>query len=584
MLKKESLKLEINVPSKMRDGKILYADIYRPDSADKHPAILTRTPYNKSAMFLRKGSYLDPQRFARAGYAVVIQDCRGTGASEGNMYPFCSESEDGYDTVEWIASQPWCDGNVGMYGLSYLAFTQWAAAMAQPPHLKTICPAAIAPYPPYATPWKSGVFNLQMNIGWSLMMNVNELMRSKTPLEKARPLLDYLNHMIDSIEEQCCFLPLKDTPAAHVGGIDMVPFYTDWLSHLDDDDYWKQYCCSPFIFEKVSIPVFHMSGWYDFLTGGVLSNYREMIEKGNGNLARENQKVLIGPWPHGTDLPNLIGTLDFGAKAAGISIDVTGMHMRWFDYWLKSIDNGIMNEPSVRIFVMGDNVWREENEWPLVRTKYTDYYLHSNGCANSSAGDGVLDIVVPDIEQTDIYLYNPGHPVPSTGGIISAAGNVLDAQDMQEIEKRTDVLIYTSALLEADLEVTGPIQLRLWAASSAVDTDFIGKLVDVWPNGKAYNLAEGIVRARYRDGVSKAKLIEPGRIYEYSIDMKATSNVFKVGHRIRLEVCSSNFPRWDRNLNTGHPIGQDAKINVAVQTIYHNRQHPSPILLPIIPR
>jgi putative CocE/NonD family hydrolase len=233
---------------------------------------------------------------------------------------------------------------------------------------------------------------------------------------------------------------------------------------------------------------------------------------------------------------------------------------------------------------MGDNAWRDENEWPLARTKYTEYYFHSNGHANGSSGDGILSTGLPDKEQTDIYLYDPRNPVPSTGGIISAAGNVLDAQNLQEIEKRTDMLIYTSALLETDVEVTGPIQLELWVASSAVDTDFVGKLVDVWPDGRAYNLAEGIVRARYREGASKAKLIEPGKVYQYSVDMKATSNVFKAGHRIRVEICSSNFPRWDRNLNTGHPIGQDAEMGVAVQTIYHNRQYPSHILLPIIPR
>ena len=569
----------------MRDGTILYADIYRPDSTDKCPAILTRTPYNKSVMFLRKGSYLDPQRFARAGYAVVIQDCRGTGTSEGTFYPFHStESEDGYDTVEWIASQPWCDGNVGMYGLSYFAFTQWAAALAQPSHLKAICPAAITDHPPYATPWKSGVFNLQQNVGWSLMMHANELMRSGMPPDKAMPLREYLFQMMDNIEEQCRFLPLKDNPACHIESIDMVPFFTDWLTHIDDDDYWKEYCCSPFLYEKITIPVFHMSGWYDFLTGGVLASYRGMKEKGGTDLARKNQKLLIGPWFHGTDLPSLIGALDFGMMAAGVSIDVTGIHMRWFDHWLKGVDNDVTDESPVRIFVMGDNAWRDENEWPLARAKYTEYYFHSNGHANSSSGDGILSTESPDGEQIDIYLYDPRNPVPSTGGIISAAGNVLDAQDMQEIERRTDILIYTSAQLEADVEVTGPIKLKLWAASSTVDTDFVGKLVDVWPNGRAYNLAEGIIRARYREDASRAKLIEPGKVYQYSIDMKATSNVFKAGHKIRVEICSSNFPRWDRNLNTGYPIGQDAEMEVAVQTIYHDRQYPSHILLPVIPR
>jgi hypothetical protein len=275
--------------------------------------------------------------------------------------------------------------------------------------------------------------------------------------------------------------------------------------------------------------------------------------------------------------------LDLGIASAGASIDLTGMHIRWFDYWLKGIANGIMDEPPIRIFVMGDNVWRNEKEWPLARTKYTKYYFHSDGKANSRFGNGVLSPKISANEETDVYLYDPRNPVPYKWGG-SGISPTFVVQDQEEVEKRADVLVYTSEPLKNDLEVTGPIEAKLWASSSAVDTDFTTKLVDVYPNGKAYNLVEGIVRARHRQSVAKPKLIEPGKIYEYSIKLKPTSNVFKTGHRIRVQISSSNFPKWDRNLNTGHPIGQDAEIMVAMQTIYHDKQYPSHIVLPVIPR
>jgi putative CocE/NonD family hydrolase len=263
------------------------------------------------------------------------------------------------------------------------------------------------------------------------------------------------------------------------------------------------------------------------------------------------------------------------------------MHIRWFDYWLKGIDNGIAEDPRVRIFVMGTNVWRNENEWPLARTKYTRYYFHSSGKANVCLGDGVLNTDVPSEQEVDIYIYDPRNPVPSIGGTGGAGQNTnankFGVQDQQEVEKRQDVLVYTSKPLEKDMEVTGPVEVELWAKSSAPDTDFTAKLVDVWPDGKAYNITQGVVRARYRESVFKTKLIKEGKIYKYTIKLLATSNVFKAKHRIRVDITSSNFPWCDRNLNTGHPIGEDSDMQVALQTIYHDKKHPSNILLPVIP-
>jgi uncharacterized protein len=332
------------------------------------------------------------------------------------------------------------------------------------------------------------------------------------------------------------------------------------------------------------VPCFHAGGWYHHvITSAVIKDYIVITEKAASEVARKNQKLLLGPWVH-VGGPGLVGEIDFGTSASGAAIDLPGMHIRWFDYWLKGIKNGIMEEPPVRIFVMGDNIWRDENEWPLARTKYTPCYFHSKGQANTRSGDGVLSTEIPGEEAADNYLYDPRNPVPTQAGAGRAIEHVFEAHDQGIVEDRPDVLVYTTSVLKSDTEVTGPVVIKLFAASSAVDTDFTGKLVDVWPDGKAYNVVDGVVRARYRNSISKPELIEPDNIYEYTIDLRYTSIVFKAGHRIRVEISSSNFARWDRNLNTGKPIGRDTEIKVALQTIFHNRQFPSHIILPIIPR
>ncbi|MFC1534185.1 CocE/NonD family hydrolase [Thermodesulfobacteriota bacterium] len=584
ILPKESFKLEVNVPAKMRDGTILYADIWRPDTEDKYPAILTRLPYDKNLLFTwRPRGYTEPLKYLHAGYVIVIQDCRGRGVSEGEFYPFISDPEDGYDTVEWIAAQPWCDGNVGMYGHSALGGTQWAAAVTQPPHLKTICPGQCSGIARRGQMMRDcGVFRWNNLVSWYLGFCAESLSRTKLPPEELKLLGKRISQMVSNFEEQCRVLPLKKLDVKELD--DIVPFYSDWLTHIEDDEYWSQFWNADNVYEKIVIPAFHHCGWNDDNVSGILASYQGMKERGGSEPAQKNQKLIVGPWVHGAALLNTVGDLNYGAASTGRAIDLTGMHIRWFDYWLKGIDNGIIDEPPVKIFVMGDNIWRDEYEWPLARTKYTPYYFHSKGGANSRSGDGILNSDSPADESTDNYLYDPHNPVPARGGINNPALNIIEVEDQEEVEKRTDVLVYTSAPLQFDLEVTGPIEIKLWASSSAVDTDFTGNLVDVWPNGKAYNLSEGIVRARYRQSLSEPNFIEPGKIYEYSIKMKPASNVFKTGHRIRVQISSSNFPKYDRNQNTGHAVGQDDEVKVAEQTIYHNKQYPSHIVLPVIPR
>jgi uncharacterized protein len=578
MLPQESIKIDINIPARMRDGITLYSDVYRPAAEGRYPAILTRLPYGKNSGMV--SGYMNPLRFARAGYAVVIQDIRGTGASEGEFYPRVSEMNDGYDAVEWLAALPWCNGNVGMYGMSHLGFTQWAAAVTRPPHLKTICPKATEAG---ARPYDYGVLRLNHLMAWASIFPLSELARKKLPPEKAKLLRDRFIYIKDHLEEQYWFLPLKNAPFVKLAeDMGISPFfYSDYLDHREDEEFWRR-SCTPAPLERVAIPALHVSGWYDILTKGVLASYKGMTERGGSELARANQKIIIGPWVHSMELPSIAGDLDFGLASTGSSADITGMHLRWFDYWLKGIKNGVMDEPRVSIFVLGKNTWRNENEWPLARTVYTNFYFHSGGTANSRFGDGGLSTVPAGDEPIDSYLYNPRNPAPTKPG---GAGStvIMGAYDHQEIEKRDDILVYTSAPLETDLEVTGPIAVKLYAASSAADTDFTGILVDVYPDGRAYNLVDGIIRARYRHSEWKAEPIKAGKVYEYLLNLGAVSNVFLAGHCIRVEISSSSFPKWERNLNTGREFGQDAEIEVAQQKIYHDRQYPSHILLPVIP-
>jgi uncharacterized protein len=573
MLPRELIKLELNVPVKMRDGITLYADIWRPESADKYPAVLIRFPYDKGVLYTTKScGYLNFQRMAESGYAVVIQDIRGTGVSEGAFYFFRSDCEDGYDTVEWASAQSWCNGNVGMYGISAFGTTQWQAAVARPPHLKTICPSMTSAESPFC---KGGVVVLGF-LPYYLSLSGLALKRKKLAADKFNSLWQRYSQITDNFTEQFKFLPLKDAPANKlIEEIGMMPVYTDFLEHIEDQEYWARLCV-PTPFEKIKIPVFHITSWYDHLQKEMLADYVNIKERGGSGFARKNQKLLIGPWLHGSELGNIVGEVNFGINAAGDSIDVTGMHIRWFNYWLKDIDSGILNEPPVRIFIMSENTWRDENEWPLARTQYTNYYFHSGGRANSCMGDGGLSAEAPGDEPPDTYIYDPLNPVYYEAGVIEG----------KEAEKRDDVLIYTTQILEKDVEVTGPLVVELYAASSAVDTDFTAKLVDVRPDGKDYrlNAVGGIVRARYRDSQFKPELIKPGLVYKYSIELGATGNLFKAGHRIRVVISSSSFPYWDRNLNTGKPVGQDTEIKSAAQIIYHNGKYPSHIILPVIPR
>ena len=576
-----SLSIEKDVPVPMRDGTVLRADVYRPATPGKYPVILQRTPYNKN-LLAGVILMLDVVRTASEGYAVVVQDTRGRYASDGEFYAFRDDTLDGYDSVEWCAVQAWSNGNVGMYGASYVGATQWLAAISTPPHLKAIFPLITASHYHEGWTYQGGAFALGFNASWTLArLAPDTYMRL---IQKDVASADRLGQLIGAIDDLRAWfqhLPLKDFPFLN----EVAPYFYDWLSHSDDDEYWARWNIEA-RHSAVGVPACNVGGWYDIFLGGTLRNYLGMREHGATPEARQGQKLVIGPWYHTLPLGNVVGEVDYGFFSHALVTDLDGLHIKWFDYWLKGKQNGLLDEPPVRIFVMGENVWRMENEWPLARTQYTKYYLHSNGNAKSLYGDGRLSPEPPRTEPADVYVSDPRNPVPTRGGGVTGWPAAMPGGgfDQRAIEKRNDVLVYTTPVLEQDLEVTGPITLSLYAATSAVDTDFTAKLVDVQPDGYARNLTDGILRGRYRESRAAAKLLTPGEVYEYSIDLWATSNVFKAGHRIRVEIASSNFPRFDRNPQTGEAAAEARRLEPALQRVFHDESRPSHIVLPMIPR
>ncbi|MHC5061477.1 MAG: CocE/NonD family hydrolase [Planctomycetota bacterium] len=543
-----------NVRIPMRDGTELSANISRPKAEGKFPAILVRTPYGKD-----NDEDDDGADQAERGYAFVIQDCRGTGQSAGVWEPGVNERADGLDTHKWILAQDWCDGSIATTGGSYLGYTQWIVAPETGDWHKAMF--TLVPLMDWhEIAYMGGAFGLGTSMGWG-----SEMLR---PTEGEGAILPG-NWDIDKAYR---YLPLSRWDE-QLGF--KVQFMRDWIGHPEYDSYWKR-CGIAGKADRVKVPNITISGWYDVFINQGFEYVKAVRETSQSDVARKHCHLIVGPWAHG---PNwMAGKRNFGKNA---EIDVGQLQDRWFAYWLKG-QGSIDDLAPYRIFVMGTNRWRDEYEWPLAQTRYTPYYFHSSGSANSLKGDGTISTAKLADEPADTFVYDPENPVPTRGGCV-LFGDKYGAQDQRKIEKRDDVLVFTSEKIKEDLEVTGPVKVVLYAASSAPDTDWTAKLVDVYPNGKAFNLCDGIIRARYRDSATEPTLIEPGRIYRYEIDLWVTSNVFLPGHRIRVEISSSNFPRLDRNPNTGHKFGADAELRKAKQTIYHDADNPSHIILPVIP-
>ncbi len=563
--------VEKNVGAEMRDGVVLRADVYRPDAPGSYPALLRRTPYSKNAGDSPDGF----RQWASKGYVVVVQDTRGRYASEGVAVPH-DEAEDGYDTVEWVASLPYVNGRVGMWGGSYLATTQLTAAGLAPPGL-----VAIAPHSSYTSRYdmvfQGGAFYLSDGLGWNLgqAADVRRRRAGATFEERDGPIGLSSDERARLREDWLWRLPLRSVDVLDVA--ELSPGYRWMLDHPSYDAFWETYDIG-LRHDRFTVPALHTTGWYDTLLKGTLGNYRGLVENAATDAARAGQRIVIGPWTHSapTVESRSIGEVDFGPEAG---MDHADLLDRWFDHWLRDGDASVMDFGPVRIFVMGTNEWRDEAAWPLERAMPTPFYLHSQGRAGETLDDGVLNRQTPGSEPADEYTYDPSDPVPT----FAMSGYSRAPYDPTPLQSREDVLVYTSEPMTEPLEVTGYVELVLWVSSSAPDTDFTGKLIDVAPDGSARTLTDGILRARYRNGFERPELLTLGEPVELRIDLLATSNVFLPGHRIRLEVSSSNFPRFDRNPNTDADFGTEAAPRPARQTIHHDASRPSHLLLPVVP-
>jgi putative CocE/NonD family hydrolase len=588
-----------------RDGVRLATDVYRPGRNGapvdgRFPTILQRTPYNKE----RDAALAE--YFVPRGYVVVLQDVRGRYGSEGRWRPIADDPADGADTTGWIVRQPWSDGGVGTVGTSYAGATQHALAIAGAPGLKTMIPVDAMSNTGHYGVRHNGAFELRF-LNWvytlgNAAMTPNEAAaaaRAAQPPEAA-PALAEFGHRV---REYVLALPLRPgtTP------LKFAPDYEAWLveamSHGDYDDFWKNAGSSvvDHLAEYKDVPVYHVTGWYDSWGTQVANMNFVQLRAAKKSL----QRLIVGPWTHGGQARHYAGEAEFTPDAA---LDFNAWRQRWLDRWLKQVPNGVENEAPVRLYVMGGGEphrtrdgrlfvggrWRDEQEWPLARTVYTNYYLQAGGALSPSA---------PAEAPPTSYLFDPMRPVPTLGGNVSSQGTLMFqgaadqrcradfwlCQDTRPLSSRNDVLVFQTPPLDRDVEVTGRLVVKLWAASSAPDTDFTAKLIDVYPPNRDYpqgvdlNVADSIVRARYRGGPGRAALMTPGTPYEFTIEMYPTALVFRRGHRIRLDVSSSNFPRFDVNPNTGEPLNGNRRVQVATNTVYHDPKRPSHIVLPIVP-
>jgi putative CocE/NonD family hydrolase len=537
----------IHVFIPMRDGVHLAANVFLPENRGRLPVLLERTPYGKAVDAM---SY---QTFVDHGYAVVLEDVRGRYESEGVFEPLTQEVADGDDTLNWIARQPWSNGKIGMIGGSYRGIVQWKAALTNNPHLKAIFPI-VSGYDDYFDRFYStgGAMKLGHRLEW-LSENV------KVP--GFQP--DFAKYILH--------LPLRTADIAATGHA--VDLYRQAAAHPTYDGFWRGISTKEQI-SKVRVPVFAVGGWYDNYGESDLHAYAELHKTSGLN------RIAIGPWPH--SMSYQFRDTDFGSDS---QLPVRRLQLEWFDQWLMGKDTPLVSQPPVKVFLMGANKWLEARDWPPAEAHPQSLYLESAGHANSLNGDGKLSERLPHHQPEDQFVFDPRDPVPTRGGAVCCNPQVFPwgPMDQRPVEQREDVLVYTSKPLTDDMEVVGPVQAVLYVATNAKDTDFTVKLVDVFPNGYARNLTDGILRLRYRDSLERPEPAKEGEVYRITVDAGVTGNVFLKGHSIRVEISSSNFPRFDRNPNTGGVIADETRLVKASQTVYHDRQHPSHLVLMVVP-
>lgn len=605
---------DVMVPA--RDGTPLATDLYFPAiggerAPGQFPVILERTPYNKLRLGARDAGYF----FARRGYVGAVQDVRGRYASGGTWYPFAGdgtgtqgEGEDGYDAVEWLAAQEWCDGAIGTIGGSYAGATQSALASLNPPHLRAMA-ISVGPHDYFENSMRHhGTAELRFFIYSFRMLHTNEWGDTMPPgvTDAFRDSHEHIHWWVRRLLDG----PFRagTSPLQHYPSVER--YVLDLLSRGEDDEHWARPGFGPrrYYDQHADVPTIYQGGWYDSYGTSTVTNFMEFTRR-----SRSPQRLIMGPWVHGAGEENYAGEVEFDVEAAQDSWD--DVRLRWFDRWLKGLDSGVDSEPPVKLFLMGGGdddgrmttgdrllrggAWRTAQDWPLPETEPTPYYLHASGG---------LSAAPPAARAPSGYSFDPRYPVPTTGGNISAADPLMppggfdqrnrpdlhgwlgpDYQHTLPLAARADVLTFQTPPLEQPLEVTGSVVVELWASSSAVDTDFTAKLIDVyppstdWPDGFALNLGDSVVRARYREGYDQPRFLEPGQPTKFSILLYPTSNLFERGHRIRIDIASSNFPRFDVNPNTGEPLNAHTHHVVARQLIHHDPDHPSHALLPIIP-
>jgi hypothetical protein len=566
-----------DLPMQTRDGVTLLSDVYRPAGDGAFPVLVHRTPYNK-----RGGRpypnmdrpFNEGHLFASHGYITVIQDTRGRAASEGVFEPFVHEAEDGYDTIEWAAVLDGSSGDVGMFGQSYDAMCQYLTVPLRPPHLRTATPvSAPIAYFDHCV-YTSGAFNLAWMLHYAV---INLVLRGRDGEAALRVLREYVVNPDDPARrlnlDSFRHRPIRDWADRLA---EYAPYFADYIEHGTDDAYWQQLDLRAQLGDgEVDIPMLHVSSWYDGFQKGSMGAYLAATERAAGRGGE--QSLVMGPWAHTiyTDVSSgKAGESDFGPQAV---LDLHAIQLDWFARHLKGAD-GIAASPQVRIFVMGPNSWRAEREWPLARTVYTPLYL-----SHGSDAQGSLSWDPPVGEEPDRYRYDPQDPVPTIGGHLLGVFGVPNGPiDQRPTAERADVLVYTSQLLDADIEITGPVTMKLYASSSAPDTDFVVKLIDVRPDGYAHPISEGLVRARFRSSRSEPSLLTPGNVYEFTVDMYAVSHVARAGHRLRVHVTSSDFPQWDANPNTGERFGMSAATVIADQQVFHDALRPSHLVLPVV--
>ena len=577
------VRIEMSHFAPMRDGVKLSADFYFPtDVEGRLPTVMIRTPYNKKTFRLEKGV---PTWLASHGYAVVVQDVRGKYESDGEFTTSANDRNDGYDTMTWIAAQPWTTGKIGTYGCSYQGEDQvQLAAMRHPNHAAAI-PQAAGGVMTYFGAWNGGANELVSLVAWYRTAGIKRhpKLSPDLPRDEYLAYAPYFNFGVT----------VPDVPVRTMA--DMLPISTitevvgsppndwkDFVTHPPDDPFWKKFgYIEPS--DSFDVPALHVNSWYDPAPGwtGVLFN--QMRTNATSPRGRNNQYVIFSPSPHcgserGAAEKTTVGERDLGDTRR----EYFGLYLKWFDHWLKGADNGVTTMPKVQYYAMGRNQWQSAPTFPIADGQ--PFYLHSDGRANSRYGSGTLSVTAPRTEAPDHYTYDPASPVPSKAGPICCtfSNEPAGPVDQRDIEVRQDVLVYTSDAVTSETEVTGPIKAVLYVSSTSKDTDFTVKLLDVLPNGIAYNLQEGIKRARYRESYRTPTLMEPNGVYKVEVDLQATSNVFLPGHRIRVEISSSNFPRFDRNMNTGGVNWNETKWITAANTIHHSARYPSHILLPVV--